>query len=165
MRKRSVERQAGPGEDACDRCRRSELVTPVVDGAGRGDAGSCSDGCIAVGQVVAALVAIGGGTDGEPAQGSRSSSSGGEVQHGGSGRTRRCAVAIVMVMVIFGSGGARSDTRTGAALGDGGMRLGRGSAFAEGGHATATIRRWWPEGNREDVHRLAITIGAACRSP
>lgn len=139
---RSVERQAGRGEDACDRCRRSELVTPVVAGVGLGVAGSCSDGCIAVGQGVAALVAIGGGTDGEPGQGSRSSSPGGEVRHGGGGRTRRCAVAIVMVMVIFGSGGARSDTRTGAALGDGGMRLGRGSAFAEGGHSTATIRLW-----------------------
>ena len=137
-----MERQAGRGEAACDRCRRSELVTPVVAGVGLGVAGSCSDGCIAVGQGVAALVAIGGGTDGEPAQGSRSSSPGGEVRHGGGGRTRRCAVAIVMVMVIFGSGGARSDTRTGAALGDGGMRLGRGSAFAEGGHSTETIRRW-----------------------
>ena len=137
----------------------------IVTSAGLGDAGPFRRGGTSVGRGVVALVTIGGGTDGEPAQGSRSSSPGGEVRHGGSCRTRRCAVATVMVMVIFGSGGARGDTRTGAALGDGGMRLGRGSAFAEGGHATATIRRWWPEGNREDVQRPAITIGAVCRSP
>ena len=112
------------------------IVAPV----GRGDAGSCRHGCTEDRRGVVALVAIGDGTDGEPAQGSRSSSREGEVHHGGGGRTRRCAVAIVMVIVIIGSGGARSDTRTGAALGEVGMRLGRGSAFAEGGHSTATIR-------------------------
>ena len=127
-----VERQAGGGEDARDRNRRSELVTPVIDSVGLGDAGPCSHGCIVVGQGVTALVAIGDGTDGEPAQGSRSSSREGEVQHGGGGRTWRCAVAIVMVIVIFGSGGARSDIRTGAALGDVGMRLGRGVGFRGG---------------------------------
>ena len=109
-----------------DRRRRSKRIVMIVVRVGRGDAGSCRHGCTDVRRGVVAFVAIGDGTDGEPAQRSRSWSPGGEAQHGGGGRTRQCAVAIVLVIVIFGSGGARSDIRTGAALGEVGMRLGRG---------------------------------------
>ena len=98
----SVERAS----HARDRGRRSELVTSVIGGVGRSDAGSCSHGGIDVRQGVAALVANGDGADAGVARGSRSSSCRSELQHGGGGRTRRRTFAIgtATVIVILGSG-------------------------------------------------------------
>ena len=106
--------------------RRSKRIVMIVVPVGRGDGGSCRHGCTEDRRGVMALVAIGDGADAEPAPEACSSSRAGELPHGGGARTRRCAVAIIMVIIVFGSGGARSDIRTGAAPGDGGMRLGRG---------------------------------------
>ncbi len=105
-KRRCAERQPGGSADARDHGWRSEIVTSVIGGVGRGDAGSCSDGGIDVRQGFAALVAIGDGADAGVARGSRSSSCRSELQHGGGGRTRRRTFAIgtATVIVILGSG-------------------------------------------------------------
>ena len=126
----------------------------MIADVGLGDAGSCRHGCTVVGQGVVALVAIGDGADAEPAHEACSSSRAGELLHGGV-RTRRCAVAIIMVAIIFGSG---SDRWT---VGEDGVRLDRGQTVVRA-RRSGDGRL---EGRREDVQRLAITIGAACRSP
>jgi len=124
---------------ARDDGRRSELVTTVTTSVGRGDDGSCSHGGIDVRHGVAALVANGDGADACVAQGSRTSSCRSELQHGRGGRTRRRTFAIgtaTMIVILIGR-----SMRTGMALGDGGVRLGRGSALAERRHSSTTIRR------------------------
>ena len=127
----------------------------IVVRVGRGDGGSCRHGCTVVGQGVVALVAIGDGADAERAHEACSSSRAGELPHGGGVRTRRCAVAIIMVIIIFGSGSDRW------MLGEDGVRLDRGQTVARA-RRSGDGRL---EGRREDVQRLAITIGAAFRSP
>ncbi len=71
----------------------------LVASVGRGDAGPFRAGCTNVRRGVEALVAIGDGTDGEPARGCRSSSYGGEVQHGNNDRILGDSFAIVVVIV------------------------------------------------------------------
>ena len=96
----------------------------IVVRVGRGDGGSCRHGCTVVGQGVVALVAIGDGADAERAHEACSSSRAGELPHGGGVRTRRCAVAIIMVVIIFGSGSDRW------MLGEDGARLDCGQTVA-----------------------------------
>jgi len=105
-KRRCAERQPGGSADARDHGWGSEIVTSVIGGVGRGDAGSCSDGGIDVRQGVASLVANGDGADAGVAPGSRSSSCRRELQHGAGGRTRRRSFAIgtATVIVILGSG-------------------------------------------------------------
>ena len=79
----------------------------IVVRVGRGDAGSCRHGCTEDRRGVVAPVAIGDGADTERAREARSSSCAGELPHGGGVRTRRCAVAIIMVIIVFGSGSGR----------------------------------------------------------
>ena len=78
---------------------RGDPITMFVASGGRGDAGPFRLGCTNVWRGVTALVAIGGGADGESAQGSRSSSRGGKGQHGDNGRTLGRTFAIVVVIV------------------------------------------------------------------
>ena len=147
-----------------DQGRRSKRIVMIVVRVGRGDAGSCRHGCTEDWRGVVALVAVGDGADAERARQACTSSRAGKVPHGGGVRARRCAVAIVMVIIVFGSARGRCAHRCDAGRG---RRAARSRVGARGQTVVRTQRSGdgRSEGNREDVQRFAITIGAACRSP
>ena len=109
----------------------------IVVRVGRGDAGSCRHGCTEDRQGVVALVAIGDGADAERAHEACSSSRAGELLHGGGVRSRRCAVAIIMVIIVFGGGSGRCARRRDARQG---RRAARSRVGARG-QSVARARR------------------------